>query len=576
MRFASNSGYNSRRSPVPSTGGAVATSQPLATQAGVDMLRLGGTAADAAVAAAAVLQVTQPCSTGIGGDAFCLYFESSSGRVHALNGSGRSPAALDHSRVAADGFSDGLPRFHAHTVTVPGAAAAWQDTIARFGALSLSKVLEPARTLAEDGFPVSPLTSLWWNAGARVQLSQTAFGHELFGAGGRGGDEPGPKPGEVFRNPGLARVLARIAEHGAREVYEGETAERIVEAVRREGGVLSLSDLRAHGSEWVRPLSVDYRGVRVWECPPNGQGFAALSALNILARLDVHEYDDPNATHQLVECMRLAFADAACLIADPDRAGVSRAAYDQIVSELLSEDYARSRARLVDPVRAMHSALPGERAASLLPPELRGTPSAGDDTVYLAASDRFGNGCSFINSNFMGFGTGIVPEGCGFSLQNRGYGFSLHEGHPNALEPRKRPYHTIIPGMATTDSADHAGELYAVFGVMGGMMQPQGHLQVISRLVDYDLDPQAALDRPRFQLDEGQADGRLLVENGDQHRLLQGLSALGHESSSVSGLERYRFGLGQVIRRDGPVVWAGSDGRGDGLAMGDGTEPPAQ
>ncbi len=446
MQFASNSAYNSRRSPVPSAGGAVATSQPPATQAGVDVLRQGGTAADAAVAAAAVLQVTQPCSTGLGGDAFCLYFEAATGSVHALNGSGRSPAALDLARVAADGFADGLPPFHAHTVTVPGAAAAWQDTVDRFGAVSLSTVLEPARRIAEAGFPVSPLTSLWWNAGAKRQLSQTAFGHELFGASaggdtafagstGAGSTGAGPRAGEIFRNPGLAAVLARIAEYGAAEVYEGRTAERIVEAVQREGGVLSLSDLRSHRSEWVTPLSVDYRGVRVWECPPNGQGFAALSALNVLARLDVHAYDEPNAMHQLVECMRLGFADAACVVADPERSGVSRAEYDAIVSELLSEDYARARARLVDPIRAM--------------PSLRGAGPAGNDTVYLAATDRYGNACSFINSNFMGFGTGIVPEGCGFSLQNRGYGFSLQERHPNALEPEKRPYHTIIPGMAT-------------------------------------------------------------------------------------------------------------------------------
>ncbi len=628
MQFDSNRTYISRRSPVPSAGGAVATSQPLATQAGVDILRRGGTAADAAVAAAAVLQVTQPCSTGLGGDAFCLYYDASSGRVHALNGSGRSPAALDLSRVASDGFANGLPPFHAHTVTVPGAAAAWQDTVERFGALALSTVLEPARQIAEEGFPVSPLTSLWWNAGAKRQLSQTAFGHELFGAAGREGNPPahgaaargrnrrtdgagvsngagsgtrgsdagssqgrgtgqspgpGPQPGELFRNPGLAAVLARICEYGAREVYEGETAERIVDAVQREGGVLTLADLRAHESEWVTPLSVDYRGVRVWQCPPNGQGFAALSALNVLSQLDVLAYDNPNATHLLVECMRLGFADAACMVADPDRAGVSRAEYEALLSELLSKDYAKARARLVDPIRAMRTAEPGDPAAAFLNPALRGAGTVGNDTVYLAASDRHGNGCSFINSNFMGFGTGIVPEGCGFSLQNRGYGFSLREGHPNALEPGKRPYQTIIPGMATVDPAAGAesatardGSLYAVFGVMGGMMQPQGHLQVISAMVDDDLDPQAALDRRRFQLDEGKPDGRLYVEDGAEDRLVYGLSALGHEVSPVSGVERYRFGLGQIIRRDGDTVWAGSDGRGDGLAMSDGALPSAQ
>ncbi len=668
MNYHSNSAYISRRSPVASLGGAVATSQPLATQAGVEILRAGGTAADAAVAAAAALQVTQPCSTGLGGDAFCLYFEAGTGTVHALNGSGRSPAALDLARVRADGFTDGIPPFHAHTVTVPGAAAAWEDTVKRFGALSLERVLEPARRLAEEGFPVAPLTSLWWDRGARLQLANARHGAELgiveddvsSPAAGRRGGSPGrgdggkdatgsrvrrtggpdtgigrlrgPRAGERFRNPNLATVLERIAEHGARELYEGKTAERIVEAVVEAGGVMSLDDLRAHESEWVTPMSVDYRGVRIWECPPNGQGFAALSALNILTNFDIPSLTEPNARHVLVECMRLAFADAECVVADPTMAGVSRDEYERIVSGLLDCEYGRARAAMIDPVHTIRSVEPGDPASHLVSAGRRGYGAAvGDDTVYLATADRWGNGCSFINSNFMGFGSGIVPRGCGFSLQNRGYGFSMCHDHPNALRPRKRPYHTIIPGIATVGREDGASdddttagtpphhgtergpagtpphhgtergpagtpphhgtergpagtpprneserrpgdaghELYAVFGVMGGMMQPQGHLQVVSALVDGGVDPQAALDQPRFQLDEGDPNGTLLIEESEADRLSHGLAALGHNVRTVRGTERYRFGLGQIIMRSAHGLWAGSDPRGDGLALSD-------
>ena len=414
-----------------------------------------------------------------------------------------------------------------------------------------------------------------------------------------------PRPGERFRNPGLSAVLARLAERGARELYEGETAERIVEAVVEAGGVLSLDDLRAHESEWVTPISVDYRGVRIWECPPNGQGFAALSALNILSSFDVGSLTEPNASHVLVECMRLAFADAECVVADPKMAGVSPEEYERIVSGLLDRQYGRERAARIDPVHTIRAVEPGDAAARLVSAGRRGHGAAvGDDTVYLAAADRWGNGCSFINSNFMGFGTGIVPRGCGFSLQNRGYGFSLRDDHPNALRPRKRPYHTIIPGMATVGRGDgraahdtagtpplheagrraggtrqrddegrRAGEagheLYAVFGVMGGMMQPQGHLQVISAMVDDDVDPQAALDRPRFQLDEGDPNGTLLLEESEADRLSHGLAALGHNVRTVRGIERYRFGRGQIIMRGEHGLLAGSDPRGDGLALSD-------
>lgn len=555
MHILSNESYRSRRSAVVSLGGMAATSQPAATQAAVSVLDRGGTAADAAVAAAAALQVTQPCSTGLGGDAFCLYYDASSRIVHALNGSGRSPAELTIDRLRREGLGSELPRFHAHTVTVPGAAAAWHDILDRFGRLSRSEVVAPAVRLAAEGFAVAPMTSLWWKAGAERQLSHTAFGYELMT------DGRAPRAGERFRNPGLARVLEAFAESGAAPFYTGEIAERVVASVRQAGGCMQMSDLAAHRSEWVDPISVVYRDVEVWECPPNGQGLPALIALNILKHLDCGEADSTRFTHCMVEAMRLAFADAEYCVADPAELTIP-------LAELLSEAYGRLRAGQIDRTTAASSVHAGDIARSLYPHRAGtpGVPRVGDDTVYLAVTDAEGNGCSFINSNFMGFGTGIVPEGCGYSLQNRGYGFTLDPDHPNALRPGRRPYHTIIPGLITSPKAT---ELHSVMGVMGGMMQPQGHLQVVSALVDADLDPQSALDRERFQLEDGKPNGALLVEESESGRLAADLAGYGHRIREVSGLGRYQFGLGQIIRRTADGWMAGSDGRGDGCALAD-------
>jgi gamma-glutamyltranspeptidase/glutathione hydrolase len=519
----------------------VATSQPLATAAGLRILRAGGNAADAAVAAAAALNVTEPCNTGIGGDCFALHHAAETGEVTALNGSGRSPAALDLARLRREGLGDALPRAHPHTVTVPGACAGWADMVERHGRLSLDRVLEPAIELAEEGFPVGPNTAFLWAVGAKTQLATAPGGHELT-IGGRA-----PRAGEIFRNPGLARTFRCVAAEGPGAFYRGEIADAIVAVLRANGGAMDARDLADHHSTWDEPVSTEYGGLRVWECPPNGQGVVALLALNLLRGFDLAAMDPrgPERAHLMIEALRLAFADGRCFVADPVRNDVP-------VAELLSESYARERRESIDPKRAQPQASPGE-------------PIGHSDTVYLCVVDGEGNACSFINSNYMSFGTGIVPSGWGFTLQNRGVGFSLEPGHPNALAPRKRPYHTIIPGLATRSDG---GGLYGPFGVMGGFMQPQGHVQVVVAMADDGSDPQVALDRPRFNLVDGTADSSVAVEASWPDSTLSELEARGHDLHRVDGWGRVQFGRGQIIRRDeSGVLWGGSDPRADGCAM---------
>jgi gamma-glutamyltranspeptidase/glutathione hydrolase len=521
--------------------GIVATSQPMATAAGLEVLARGGNAADAAVAAGAALTVTEPSSTGIGGDMFALYFTAEAGRVTALNGSGRAPAALSLDRLEREGLSGGLPPFHAHTITVPGACAGWFDLIERHGSLSMAEILAPAIRLAEEGFPVPPITAHSWEAGVQRQLKSALNGYELTIEG------RAPSPGEIFRNPNLARTLKLVAESGRDEFYQGKIASAIVDVIRDAGGCMTLDDLASHTSTWEEPISVEYRGLRVYECPPNGQGITALLALNILEGFDLRALAllSTERLHLMIEALRLAFVDSRWYVADPNFSNVP-------VWELLSKEYSRKRRRLIDPKHAT------------IDPE-RGTPVLSSGTVYLSVVDRFGNACSFINSNYWGFGTGIVPGGFGFTLQNRGHNFSLEPGHPNVLEPRKRPYHTIIPAMVTRQD----GSLYASYGVMGGFMQPQGHVQVLSALVDHDLDPQAALDLPRFCIDVEESGGRVALEEGIPADVLERLKAMGHSVYRVSGYERSLFGRGQVILRDpeSGVLCAGSDPRADGCAM---------
>lgn len=541
--------FTSRRSPVLSNRGMVATSQPLAVAAGLEILSQGGNAADAAVATAAALNVTEPTSTGIGGDCFALYYDAATGKVSGLNGSGRAPAALTLERIKEDGLDD-LPPFHAYTVTVPGACAGWCDLVEVHGCLPLRQVLAPAVSLAESGFAVAPLTAYFWERGAQRQLQQAPGGLELT-INGRA-----PQAGEIFRNPGLARTLKTVAEGGKQAFYQGPIAEAIVQAVNAAGGCFSPDDLAGHYSTWEDPISTTYHGVRVWECPPNGQGLATLLGLNIVEGFGLSEMKALSAErlHLEIEAMRLAFADTRWYVADP-------AFNPAPLEELLSKGYAAQRRKLIDPD---HASLE----------QKHGAPVTASDTVYLSVVDGDGNACSLINSNYMGFGTGIIPSGWGFTLQNRGHNFNLDPGHPNALKPGKRPYHTIIPAMVTRPENDGTSldneQLYASFGVMGGFMQPQGHLQVLVALMEDGLDPQSALDRPRFCIQEGRADGRVALEEGIAPQVMDKLAQMGHPVDPVSGMGRAIFGRGQIILRapESGVLWGGSDPRADGCAMG--------
>ena len=533
--------FISRRSSVYGRNGTVATSQPLATAAGLEILAKGGNAADAAVAAGAALNVTEPSSTGIGGDMFALYYSAEAKRVTALNGSGRAPAALTLERLRKEGFSTDLPPFHAHTVTVPGACAGWFDLIEKHGSLSMAEILAPAIRLASEGFPVAPLASYSWQRNAQNQLKSALNGQELTI------DGRGPRPGEIFRNPNLARTFEMVASGGKSAFYEGEIAQAIIGVIQDAGGCMSVEDLASHISTWEEPISVTYRGLRVYECPPNGQGITALIALNLLEGFDLSSLPSLSTErlHLMIESMRLAFADSRWYVADPAFSSVP-------VRELISKEYAGERRKQID------------RKHATIDPK-HGTPVHSSNTVYLSVVDKFGNACSFINSNYWGFGTGIVPKGFGFTLQNRGHNFRLDPNHPNRLEPRKRPYHTIIPAMVTRDD----GSLYASYGVMGGFMQPQGHVQVLSALVDDGLDPQSALDLPRFCIDVEETGGRVALEDGMPVKALSGLENMGHPVYTVSGYDRSLFGRGQVILRDPEtgVLTAGSDPRGDGCAM---------
>jgi gamma-glutamyltranspeptidase / glutathione hydrolase len=534
--------FNSRRSSVYGKGGMVATSQPLATAAGLEILARGGNAADAAVAAGAALNVTEPTSTGIGGDMFALFYSADTKRVTALNGSGRAPALLTLDRLKKDGIYAELPPFHAHTVTIPGACAGWFDLIEKHGSLSMPEILAPAIRLAEEGFPVAPITVKSWQRGAERQLKTAPNGQELTI------DGRGPNAGEIFRNPGLARTFKTIAKGGKSAYYQGAIAEAIVRVMEEAGGCMSADDLASHVSTWEEPISVTYRGFRVYECPPNGQGITALIALNILEGFDLASLESLSTerTHLMIEAMRLAFADARWYVADPAFSNLP-------VKELLSKSYSDERRKLIDPKRAT------------IDPK-RGAPVNSSNTVYLSVADQFGNACSFINSNYWGFGTGIVPKGWGFTLQNRGFNFRLDPQHPNCLAPRKRPYHTIIPAMVTREADD---SLYASYGVMGGFMQPQGHVQVLSALVDDGLDPQSALDLPRFCIDVEEAGGEVAIEDGMPQETVAGLQKLGHRTYPVAGYEKALFGRGQVILRDAEsgALCAGSDPRADGCAM---------
>jgi gamma-glutamyltranspeptidase / glutathione hydrolase len=525
--------YPSRRSVTVARRGVVATSQPLAVSAGIEMMLRGGNAVDAAIATAVALTVVEPTSNGIGADAFALVWDGT--RLHGLNGSGRAPAGLSLDVVREQGGE--MPTRGWLPVTVPGAPAAWRDLHARFGRLPFRELFEPAIRYAEEGYPLSPVLALFWgyatNAYSRENGPEYRGWMETFAPGGKA-----PKAGEIWSSPGHASTLREIAESSAGSFYEGAIARRIARFAQETGGYITERDLAAHTSTWVEPISASYRGYEAWEIPPNGQGIAALIALNILEGFDIaeHERDTPDAFHLQIEAMKLGFIDAHRYVADPEHADVP-------TERLLSKDYAGRRRGLI-----------GEKA---LTPEA-GDPNSGG-TVYLCAADGDGMMVSLIQSNYMGFGSGIVVPGTGISMQNRGHGFSLDSEHPNRLQPGKRPYHTIIPGFLT-----RGGEAVGPYGVMGGFMQPQGHLQMVVNTVDYALNPQASLDAPRWQWKEGLA---VEVESEADPSIVDGLRARGHDirvAESGGG-----FGRGQIIWRlpSGAYI-AGSDKRADGYAAG--------
>jgi gamma-glutamyltranspeptidase/glutathione hydrolase len=516
------------RKPVFATNGIVATSQPLAASAGLAVLRRGGNAVDAAVATAITLTVVQPASNDIGGDLFALVWRD--GELVGLNASGRSPAALTREQALERQVDGRLPARGWMPVTVPGAPAGWRDLHDRFGTLPFVDLFTDAIGYAQRGYPVSPTVARLWQRA--VTTYEALLGPEfeawadVFAPDGRA-----PGPGERFRNPAAARTLRLIAETGAEAFYRGEVAEALHRHAEATGGRLTSDDLAAHRSEWVKPLTATYRDHEVWELPPNGQGVAALQALSMLDGLALPEMPVEERVHRQIEAMKLAFADAHAYVADPDHGPMPR---------LLADDYVAQRRRLIGP-----------RAAR----PVAGEPDPGG-TVYLCTADRDGMMVSLIQSTYLGFGSYVVLPEYGFGLQNRGFGFSLAEGHPNAVGPGKRPFHTIIPGFLT-----RGGEPVGPFGVMGGHMQPQGHVQVISATVDRHLDPQASLDAPRWYWDSGL---RVRLEPEFGPEVVAALRRRGHEADLVD--DRSIVGNGQIIWRTRDGYVAGSESRTDGYA----------
>lgn len=520
--------YASRRNVVFARRGMVATSQPLAAQAGLQVLQGGGNAIDAAVATAAALTVVEPNANGIGGDAFALIWHG--GQLHGLNASGPAPRGLTLDRLTARGLTE-IPKYGPLPVTVPGTPASWAAMATRFGRLPLSTCLTPAIDLARQGFPVSPTVALAWQQAARIfqeQCREPHFQHwfDTFAP------ERAPQAGGLWRAPDHALTLQSIAESNADSFYRGPLAPKIASFVQSCGGYLAESDLADFAVQWCEPVSVNYRGYDVWEIPPNGQGLVALIALNLLQGFEFPVRDALLTYHRQIEAIKLAFADGMAHIADPAHMRVA-------VPDLLSQAYADERRRLI-----------GKTALQPLP----GEPPRGG-TVYLATADAEGNMVSMIQSNYMGFGSGLVVPGTGIALHNRGNNFSMQSGHPNCVAPGRRPYHTIIPGFLTRN-----GEAIGPFGVMGGFMQPQGHVQMVMNTVDFGLNPQAALDAPRWEWERGK---RVMIEHTTAAHLFHGLAGLGHDVA-WSG-NRQAFGRGQIIWRNPEgSLCGGTEPRADG------------
>ena len=522
--------YPSSRMVSYARNGMVATSQPLAAQAGLEILKKGGNAIDAAVATAAALTVVEPTSNGIGGDAFALFWFKD--RLYGLNGSGPAPGALSIELLNTRGF-DTMPLLGWAPVTVPGAPATWATLSEKFGFMDLSKVLQPAIEYASHGYPVSPITSYHWQLaceGFKSQLEGECFDYwfKTFAPGGRA-----PKAGEIWGSIDHANTLKEIGESKAVSFYQGELAERIDQFSRKYQGHLRADDLAAFKPEWIDPISTNYRGYDIWEIPPNGQGLIALMTLNILKGFEFEEKTLVDTVHRQIEALKLAFTDGAAYITESSQMTVA-------VEKLLSDSYASKRCSLI-----------GERAIT----PTTGNPNQ-EGTVYLATADREGNLVSYIQSNYKGFGSGLVVPGTGIALQNRGANFSLDPTHDNCLKPGKKTYHTIIPGFITRDNHP-----VGPFGVMGGFMQPQGHVQVLMNLIDFDLNPQAALDAPRWQWIGGK---RIEIEDTFSRQIVRALEEKGHEILIPKG--NSGFGRGQIIFREpqSGVLVGGTEHRTDG------------
>lgn len=534
------------RSEVIARNGMAATSQPLATLAALDVLKEGGSAVDAAIAANAVLALTEPTGCGIGGDLFAIVWDGKSQSAHGLNASGRSPATLTleefHKRQLKR-----IPSFGVLPISVPGCVDGWFQLHARFGKLPFKRLMQPAIQYARDGFPVTEIIAAAWKSGETVFRDQPGFA-DTFLINGKA-----PQTGDIFRNPSLADTLERIAADGRDSFYKGDLAHQIAGFVQKHGGFLSTEDLANHSSNWIEPVSVNYRGYDVWELPPNGQGIAALQILNLLEPFNLREagFGSRLHAHLFIEAKKLAFEDRARLYADPDFASVP-------VQQLISKKYADERRKLIDP----------NTAALSFP---TGLPHAVDhgDTIYLTVADKDRNMVSLIQSNYRGFGSGVCPTGLGFSLQDRGEMFDLQPGRMNSYAPRKRPFHTIIPAFVTKD-----GNPFLSFGVMGGATQPQGHVQILLNIIDFGMNTQEAGDAPRI-LHSGSSEptgeimtagGTVALESGFDPKLTHDLKASGHTIRDARG----EFGGYQGIRYDAErrIYFGASESRKDGMAAG--------
>jgi len=537
------------RSEVIATHGMAATSHPLVSQVALDVLKRGGTAVDAAIAANATLGLMEPTGNGVGGDLFAIVWDAKTGKLYGLNASGRSPQSLTLARLREElkkTNATHIPPRGPLPVSVPGAVDGWFELHGRFGKLLMKELLQPAIRYAREGFPVTEVIAEGWEANARL-LKQYPNYADTYMPGGRA-----PRKGEVFRNPLLANTLSAIAEGGRDAFYKGDIAQRIGKYMRANGGYLTAADMAAHRSEWVEPVSTNYRGYDVWELPPNTQGIAALEMLNILEPYDLRSmgFGSPEYLHLFVEAKKLAFEDRARFYADPEFAKIP-------VKALISKDYAAKRRALIRP----------DNAALEYPVDDKALEQG--DTIYMSVADEAGNMVSLIQSNYRGMGSGMTPDGCGFILQDRGELFSLKDGHPNMYAPGKRPFHTIIPAFVTKD-----GRPWLSFGVMGGAMQPQGHVQILVNLIDFDMNLQEAGDAPRVRhdgssepTDEVMRDGgEVILETGVSAATVKALEARGHKLKVANDGD---FGGYQAILRNEQGVYFGaSESRKDGAAQG--------